>query len=143
MRIASIIEQQWEEFPEHIWYITIVSQSPVQVQLFEMTRDNRLPALECLAPHEVPTDLGMHAYRHDFKNICSEQVLVLMDAQARFGIVHAAWLGDHRLVVISEFQEFDECILLFARIGPVRAPKQPRIRKPNDEVMAVLLDESP
>lgn len=133
-----------EEMPERIWYINLMSQSPVEVQLLECVRDTCIPALECLRPDQVPMEFGLQAYKHEFKYCSAASVPSLSDDDTRFGVVHTAWV-ENRIVVVSSFVEFDVYAAPFlASMSAPRSESKVRAQpKRGDESLAALADEFP
>ena len=132
------------ELPDRLWYITVMSQKRVDIELLEVTRDTSCPALEVLAAHEVPAHFGLATYSHDFKYCSACEVASLASEDARFGVVHASWVASGSLCIISEFQEFHAYIAAFASVQrPVRAPRQASHRRPSDAVLAALVESFP
>lgn len=130
------------ECPDTIWYITIVCQSPIEVQLLMCTRDTTCPPLEIMSPDQVPAHFGLQTYRHDFKYGSAGEVPELAGDDTRFGVVHVAWYGSS-LAVLSDFAEFDTYAASFAStLQPTRARREPR-QKADGKTLGKLQDEFP
>ena len=132
-----------ERMPPCIWYIAVMSQSPVDVQVLECLHDTTCPPLESLSPADVPREFGLSAYRHAFKYCSASQVPVLCSGDARFGVVHVCWIGN-RLVVMSAFVEFDVYTAPFATVmRPTRSGRGAARAQVDDEVLRALAEEFP
>eukprot|EP00959_Pyramimonas_sp_CCMP1952_P203700 4259865-Pyramimonas_sp.AAC.1 len=65
------------------------------------------------------------SYRHDMNYVAAHAVPCLCRDGVRFGVVQVVWQGS-RLVVHSEFQEFDEYVAPWANQLRERAPQEAR-----------------